>query len=176
MKKILVATAIFFLSLGNIAWISETDSEVVSDLEVIVRTSLQATEVLTSNTLALLYGTTRLGGATKYSSFDTGGTLSFKNVISSIDTMKFNNNQMLSWVTTTGVTKRFGLSSDNRFVLPASIDAENYNASFDRIKVTSVDSLEYRAAGTPGISSSYSVNTGSCTLTFKGGILTSTSC
>lgn len=181
MKRLMLFLILGLASL-NVAWDSETGTEVVSDLEVIVRTSLEATQVLTSDTLSLLYGETRAGGATRYASFDSGGTLSLRNVVSSIDTVKFTNNQMLAWVTTTGVTKRIGVSSDNRFVIPASIDATNYNISGDRIKATSMDAAEYKISGTPGRTSVYTVNTGGggspsgCTLTFTKGILTSSSC
>lgn len=163
-------------------WRSETGTEVVSSQETIVRTSLEATQVLQSDTLGLFYGTNVFGGAVNYSSTDSGGVLSFKNVTSSQDVITMKNNQMLSWVTTNGVTKKFGVSSDNRFVVRASVDAEGYNASFDKIKATSIDVTEFMAAGSHGITSNYTVNTGGagdpngCQLTFKGGILISANC
>ena len=186
MKKIAWLFSLILISLSfnqkAFAWPSETGGEVVSAQGNIVRASIEATQVLTSDVLALLYGTSKIGGASNFASFDSGGTLSFKNVVSSIDTVKFSNNEMLSWVTTTGVTKRIGVSTNNVFVVPASIDATGYNISGDRILVTSVNTAEVMIAGVPGRTSVYTVNTGGasdpngCQLTFTKGILTSSNC
>ena len=116
LKRLLVLA----LFLSNVAWISESGSGVVSDAEVIVRTSLEATEVLRSNTLSLLRGESQFGGSTNYSSTDSGGVFSTRNVTSSIDVMLFGNNDFTAWLTSTGASRHMGLSEDDTFVLPVS--------------------------------------------------------
>lgn len=111
--------SLVFSSTGH-SWISESGSGVVSGQENIVRSSIEATEVLQSDLLALLRGETQLGGVSNYSSFDSGGVFSTRNVISSSDVMRFGNNDFLAWLTSTGETRRIGLSADDTFVLPVS--------------------------------------------------------
>lgn len=74
--------------------------------------------------------------------------MSFRNVTSSIDVVKFSNNVMLAWPTTSGVTKRIGLSSDNQFIVPASIDSTGYNASVGRLTMSGVISGDSDYFGT----------------------------
>lgn len=168
--RIIILFFLLGLAFFNCAWNSESGYEVVSDTETVVRTSLEATQVLQSDTLGLFYGENRFGGAVNYASIDAGGTLSFRNVVSSPEAVKFKNNQMMAWLTSTGVTKRIGVSSDNKFVLPVSLDATGYDAkvqSLDAVNVgvsniyahnssvVSIDSAEYRKSGTPGATGVY---------------------
>jgi len=119
MKKILAI--LLLLSSNAFAWETETGSGVVSSNETIVRTSLEATQVLQSDTLTNLYGVTILGGTVNYASFNSGGVLSTRNVVSSKDVVNIGNDQYLAWLTTSGQRVRLGVSSDNTFVLPDGI-------------------------------------------------------
>lgn len=120
-KKILIALLILAFSKNLYAWNSETGAGVVSATQTIVRTSLEATQVLQSDTLTNLYGVTILGGTSNYASYDSGGVLSLRNVVSSIDVVGFNQNQFLSWIVNTGgslKSVRVGVSADGTFTVP----------------------------------------------------------
>jgi len=133
MKKIIALLILIGVSTNAFAWDSETGSGVVSSNETIVRTSLEATQVLQSDTLTNLYGVTILGGTTNYASFNSGGVLSFKNVVSSRDVVRFNNDMYIQMQKTDGTFSRLGISADNSFVLPAFTTT---NASFDNVRIS----------------------------------------
>lgn len=117
--RFLIFLMILIAPLKAHAWPSESGSGVVSDNEVIVRTSLEATEVLRSGLLSLLYGETRLGGATNYSSFDSGGVLNFQNVVSSVDIVKASSNRYFVFLLPGSIEReiRVGLSADGVFTI-----------------------------------------------------------
>lgn len=102
------------------AWDSESGAGVVSATQTIVRTSLEATEILQSDTLTNLYGVTKLGGTTNYSSFDAGGVESFRNVVSSRDVVNLNYDQYMNWKPVSGSDVRVGLSNDTVYTINAS--------------------------------------------------------
>ena len=160
------------LLIGNLfcaqakAWDSETGSGVVSAQESIVRTSLEATEVLQSDALTNLYGVTILGGTVNYTSFDSGGVQSFRNVVSSRDVMKFGNDQFLQWRTTDAVltsnaTVRLGVSTDDYLVTGASFYAAKTiktTITPNKCVQTNAEGVLSPASGTCGVSGSAEVS------------------
>jgi len=122
MSRIIAKTLLALLIAVNIGWISESGSGVVSDSEVISRTSLEATEVLTSGLLSNLYGSTHLGGTVNHASFDAGGILHLDNIVASDDVIKLGNNDFLSWKRNGEGYISVGVSSSQAFVVTASID------------------------------------------------------
>lgn len=126
MKKILSFLTLSLLFCSSVfAWNSETGTGVVSANENIIRASLEATQVLQSDTLTNLYGVTILGGTTNYASHDSGGVYSTRNVVSSRDVVLSQADQFYSWGIVNGQNVRIGLSADNTFVLPPNISVQN---------------------------------------------------
>lgn len=117
MKKIYLFLFLMAFSTNLWAWPSDTGSGVVSANENIVRASLEATQVLQSDLLTNLYGVTILGGTSNYASFNSGGVLSFRNVVTSRDVVLFSNDEYLSWLTTNGNQRRVGISTDGYFTI-----------------------------------------------------------
>lgn len=168
MKK-LASVLILLFAVFNIGWISESGSGVVSADSVIKRSSLEATTVLISDTLATLYGETRMGGSTNYSSVDSSGVASFRNVTAT-NAMKFKNNQYIVFSDSSAVDRKFGLSTDNTFILnskaqvsedfhaariyykPRTIaaDATTFNASSDNYFVTSANTTPTKISSITG--------------------------
>jgi len=145
MKRLLLP--LISIALLNCAWTSETGGGVVSQQANVVVTSMEATQVLQGDTLNLLYGETRLGGATNGASFDSGGVFSLRNVASSSNKVLLNNNDMLSWLTVNGQTKNVGLNNADVFRLPrttvsgwVSADAATIT-SLNVTTVTGINSL-----------------------------------
>jgi hypothetical protein len=95
MKKLVLLLFVLLSPSIAYAWPSETGGGVVSNYTSFVATSIETTQVLQSDLLTLLYGETRFGGAANYSSFDTGGVLSFKNVASSANKIVLNDGDTL---------------------------------------------------------------------------------
>jgi hypothetical protein len=97
--------------------------------------------VLKSDLRSLLYGDTEIGGSTNYTSFDSGGIQSFRNVVSSQDVVKLGNNQYVVWLGNESSSDLFefpiGVSTNNAFVIPTSIDVVG-NASFDSLTANSL--------------------------------------
>lgn len=118
MRKIILVGLILLSSTNLFAWNSETGGSVVSSQENIVRASLEATQVLQSDTRTNLYGTTILGGTVNNASFDSGGVLSFRNVVSSINKVLLSNGDYLAWLTSTGDTQRLGMTTTDYLSLP----------------------------------------------------------
>lgn len=132
MRKFLVILALaltLWPKLGA-TWPSETGTGVVSANETIVRTSLEATQVLQSDTLTNLYGTTILGGTTNYASFDSGGVFSARNVVSSRDVITLSYDQFIQWRKSDGTMVRLGTSADDVFVTPIGITATSNDLVF----------------------------------------------
>jgi len=174
MKKTLALLALLvFVCSSAFAWTSDTGSGVVSANESIVRTSLEATQVLQSDALANLYGVTILGGAVNYSSFDSGGVLRFNNVVSSIDVIKLNRNQFQAYLTSSGRLVRAGVSNDDVYTIETNTRIKGI-LSVDSIVPTSINTNQIRISGNSTITSVYSV--GACSLTFNNGLLTTASC
>lgn len=121
MKKLLLI-AIALLAFSHIGWISESGDGVVSEENVVSATSIEATQVMQSDLLTLLYGETRLGGATNYASFDSAGRVSFDNVAVN-DVIQLKNQDSISWLGSSGsVSFQVRISGDNAFVLPTSLE------------------------------------------------------
>lgn len=136
---------VLLIALGCLGWTSETGSGVVSTNETIVRTSLEATQVLQSDTLTNLFGVTVLGGTTNYTSSNSGGVLNTQNVVSSVDTVKMLRNQYLSWaIPAANMTEnRFGVSANNVYVWQAGA-AENISLN---LNTTSDEALYSSSSG-----------------------------
>lgn len=178
MKKLFILIASFLVCSNAWAWNSESGSGVVSANEAIVRTSLEATQVLQSDTLTNLYGVTILGGASNYASFDSGGVFSLRNVVSSVDAVKLRNNQYLAWLRTNGKEVRVGVSADNIFTIGTDSRIQG-RVSGNEVNVasvftTSINTTHVRVSGGTTITSTYS--TGTCSFTFNNGLLTTASC
>lgn len=184
MKKILFGLFALFICSNAWAWDSETGSGVVSANENIVRSSLEALLVLQSDTASNLYGVTILGGTSNYASFDSGGVLSFRNVVSSVDVVRFNRNEYEIWRDSRGNQVRAGVSNDDVYTIQvAGRNDTKFNfvgkvsandATVTKFKVTSIDTNEMRVSGNLTRTSSYV--TGSCTFTFNNGLLTNGVC
>lgn len=174
MKKTFAFLALMVLICSSaFAWTSETGSGVVSANESIVRTSLEATQVLQSDALANLYGVTKLGGTVNYASFDAGGVLRFNNVVSSVDVARLNRNQFSAYLTSSGRWVRAGVSNDDVYTIETNTRIQGI-LSVDSIVPTSINTNMIRISGNSTITSVYSV--AACTLTFNNGLLTSASC
>ena len=116
--KILKYLSLISLLILNVGWVSESGGGVVSDQEVIVRTSIEATQVLQSNALGLFYGENRFGGAVNYSSTDSGGVFNTQNVTSSIDVVRLGNNDWMAWLKTDSTNyMKVGLSADDVYTI-----------------------------------------------------------
>jgi hypothetical protein len=135
MRKIILVGLILLSGTNLFAWNSETGGSVVSSQENIVRASLEATQVLQSDTRSNLYGTTILGGTVNNASFDSGGVLSFRNVVSSSNKALFSNGDYLAWLTSTGDTQRIGVTTADYLSLPRTSVSGILSA--DGITVTS---------------------------------------
>lgn len=135
MKKLCLVLSLLLFSTPAFAWQSETGGGVVSANSNVVITSIEATQVLKSDALSNLLGTTQLGGSVNYASFNSGGVLSFKNVTTSRDTVVANSDQYLSWGIVNGKNIRVGLSADNTFVIPDTLTG--LGASFNSVQVLS---------------------------------------
>ena len=164
---------LILLQKSVLAWTSESGGGVVSANENIVRASLEATLVLQSDTSSILYGTTKLGGATSFSSYDSSGVEQKGSISASNDVTWLKSNQYTSWVTTKGKTKRVGLQAndvfliDNRTVVTGTLSADGVN-------VTSINTTNVKVSGNPVITSTYT--TGTCIFAFNNGILQTASC
>lgn len=178
MKKLFLTLSLFLICQTAFGWISESGSGVVSDNEVIVRSSLEATQVLKSDLYSQLLGTTELGGTTNYASYDSGGVLSFRNVASSIDTSLYSINQFAGWVRTDGKIFRSGVSNDGIYTIgthsriQGRVSADS--AAVASIFTTSINVTQVFVSGNTTITSTYT--TGTCSFTFSNGILRSASC
>ena len=135
-KKFQIAWLTVFLCTNLLpkafSWDSETGSGVVSANETIVRTSLEATEVLQSDTLTNLFGITVLGGTANSASFDSGGVFRTRNVVSSVDVVGLNQNQFLSWIVNVGgslKSVKVGVSADGTFTAPTLTVATEASAN-----------------------------------------------
>ncbi len=132
MKKMLSLFVLCLLITDNLwAWPSETGSGVVSAQASIVRTSLEATQVLQSDLKTNLYGVTILGGVTNYTSFDSGGILSLKNVVSSRDVVQMKNDQFIQWTKSNGDKVRLGVSANDAFISPFNLSFTPDSMEFD---------------------------------------------
>ena len=142
MKKILgFILATFLIPNVVFAYPSESDRGVVSAQAVIIRTSLEATQVLKSDLRSLLYGDTEIGGSTNYASFNSGGVFSTRNVVSSSYTVELANNQYISWLSNKeGHLFEFpiGVSTDDTFIIPTSLDVSG-PATFGEVTVDSIN-------------------------------------
>lgn len=179
MKKIVVFMVLMFLFSTNVfSWDSETGSGVVSTNETIVRTSLEATQVLQSDTLTNLYGTTILGGTVNYASFNSGGVASFRNVVSSIDVVNLNRNQWLAYLPSVGNEIRVGVSNDNIYTIGTNARVQGRVSATDvavsSIFTTSINTTHVRVSGGTTLTSTYT--TGTCSFQFNNGLLTVASC
>lgn len=179
MRKILfLILALSLRSISLFAWTSETGTGVVSANEAIVRTSLEATQVLQSDLLTNLYGVTILGGTSNYASHDSGGVLSFRNVVSSIDVSKLNRNQFSAYITSTGREVRVGVSNDDVFTVGTNARIQGRVSANDvavaSVYTTSIDVAQIKVSGNATITSSYS--TGTCSFTFSNGLLRTATC
>lgn len=173
MKKALFLILFLLVSLNVYAWDSETGSGVVSAQETIVRTSLEATQVLQSDTRSNLYGVTILGGVSNYSDFDSGGIFSTRNVVSSIDTVEMGNNQYAVWLLSTGRAVHAGVSANDVYTIGHRTNIQGV-VSANGANVTSFNTTHVTVSGATTITSTYS--TGTCSLTFNNGLLTAASC
>lgn len=156
MKLILFIVSLF-ISTNLYAWTTETATSVVSQDANITVTSVEATQVLQSNTLGLLYGETRLGGTVNYASTNSAGVLSTRNVAQQ-NVMLLGNNDYLAWLSDSGSTLTAGVSTDNTFTITTSlystqVKADNYKSS----------------DGTDGLTASCA---SSSTVTVKNGLIT----
>ena len=132
---------VIIVALFNIGWSSWSGSNVVSEENVVSATSIEATQVLTSNTLTNLNGETRLGGTSNYVSFSSAGVVSFSNVaVSTVIGLK--NDDKLSWLGSDGLTSYgIGVSTNDAFVVPTSLDVTGV-LSADSLEVDSFDATE----------------------------------
>ena len=179
MKKLALLLILLASSSNLWAWDSETGTGVVSAQASIIRTSLEATQVLQSDALSNLYGVTILGGTVNYASFNSGGVFSTRNVASSRDVVLLGNDQYLAWLRTDGLYVRVGVSADNSFVLPDKIRASG--ASFSTVAVSgqlrvsgNSNFINVTVSGGTTLTSTYT--TGTCSFSFNNGILTSATC
>lgn len=178
MKKLFILILMLCFSTPLFAFDSESGSGVVSAQEVIVRTSLEATQVLQSDTLTNLYGVTILGGASNYASFDSGGVLTLRNVTSSGETVLLGNNQRIEWLKSNVSPVRVGVSADDIFTIPIDTRVigrtSGNEAVVTSVYTTSIDTTNIKVSGGTTITSTYA--TGSCSFTFNNGLLTTATC
>ncbi len=184
MKRIFTKSLPLFLILSLTcsklyAWTSESGSGVVSAQEVIVRTSLEATQVLQSDITTNLFGTTFLGGTANSASFDSGGVLTTRNVTSSVDVIRLGNNDFLAWsFANSARDARVGVSADNIYTIGTNTRIQG-RTSGDQIALvsiftTSINTTHVRVSGAATLTSTYA--TGTCSFTFNNGLLTTASC
>lgn len=184
MRKIIFVFLMLLICGKAFAWPSETGSGVVSANENIVRSSLEALLVLQSDTSSNFYGVTILGGSSNYASFDSGGVESFRNVVSSVDVVKFLRNQYFIWRDSRGNQVREGVSNDDvytwsvagrrdqKFNFVGKVSADDITIT--KATFTSINTNEVRVSGNLTRTSSYV--TGTCTFTFNNGLLTNGVC
>lgn len=184
MKKLIIGLLLCLLSQNAFAWDSESGLGVVSANENIVRSSLEALLVLQSDTASNLYGVTFLGGTANYTSFDSGGVESFRNVVGSVDVVKLNSNQYFTYRMSTGREVRAGVSADNVYSIGVAGRADTkfnfigtvsaVDATVTKLAITSLNATDIRVSGTLTRTSTYTA--GTCVMVFNNGLLTSATC
>jgi len=171
---------LILFALLNSGYTSETDSGVVSETGVIVRTSIQATAVLQSDTSGLFRGSNEFGGTSNFASSDSGGIFYFRNVTSSEDVVQLGNNDWMSWVKSTddGTWYRSGVSADDIYTISTHSRIQG-RLSGEQVHIvsmfaTSINTTELFVSGGATITSDFVA--GTCTFTFGQGLLTAATC
>lgn len=154
MKKLIPFLCLSFLL--HIGWTSETGGGVVSEQSNIVETSIEATTVLQSDTLTLLYGGTRLGGVTNYASFDTGGVLTLRNVASSNNKILLNAGDAISWLSGIEVPSVQYSTADVLELTRANVTGI---ISADGVSATSIDVTTLTGISNLSLSGEFSAST-----------------